>query len=183
MNKPSIAIGFLLLYFRGFSWAGCGGLEGQALKDCLGSESKMRQEYMAQERSAGQVIGHFLLKESGSKTARDNAEVDVFPAYEGQAVYIDFSVARSGSNERLGLVTPAVQKDSDTVGFAFIDQWGNKGEGTFRVRGSEAELRLRLIKKSESAKRGAALYGAYHLSRENDNWKSDRHPWSLGRPK
>jgi hypothetical protein len=110
-----------------------------------------------------------------------SVEVDVFPAYEGQAMYIDFAVTENSPEATLGAVSPAYGVNKRQFSFSFVDGWGNHGRGTFSRQGNRFVLRLDLVQKRESGAKGTELYGNYDLLKKESMGRPDRHSWSLGK--
>ncbi len=125
----------------------------------------------------GYYVGKIDRPEGGSELV----EVDVFPAYEGQAMFIDLMVTRNPPGRVLGAVSAATNVNQKQFAFSFTDGWGNRGRGTFSRDREKFVLHLELVKKSSSGATVANLYGDYELLKKETKGKSDRHPWSLGR--
>jgi hypothetical protein len=124
--------------------------------------------------------GHYVTK-AGQGVGVDEAEVDLFPAYEGQAVYVDFMVAQNPPGRILGAVGPAYAMSRKKFSFSFKDNWGNEGRGTFSRHGEEYVLHLAITRESPSGPAVTDLYKDYRLYKKERKGRSDRHPWSLGK--
>ena len=107
-------------------------------------------------------------------------EVDIFQAYEGQALYIDFAVRRPSAEAVLGAVSGA--RDMTQNQFKFVFTGGNRqrGRGTFTRKGGSAILHLEPTG-NPAASTSRDLFGDYELVRKEPKGRTDRHPWSLGR--
>jgi hypothetical protein len=108
------------------------------------------------------------------------AEVDVFAAYEGQALYIDFKI-----DGRDGVILGAVASGQDLTTkqfrFSFTDNTGQRGSGTLSRSGDGVVLRLTRADKMPASAPSDSLYKEYTLERKEAKGQTNRHPWSMGR--
>jgi len=125
--------------------------------------------------------GYYVSNVDRSGGIRELVEVDVFPAYEGQAAFIDFMVTRKPPGRIVGAVSAAANMNPNRFTFAFTDGWGNNGRGTLSRDREKFLLHLEVVKKSPSGASVRNLYGDYELTKKEAKGRSDRHPWSLGR--
>ena len=125
--------------------------------------------------------GYYVDKVEQGEGVSELADVDVFPAYEGQAMYIDFMIAWNPPERILGAVSAAYSINKKQFSFSFADGSGNQGQGTFSRHGEKFVLHLEIVQKSSSGAMISNLYGDYDLVKKETKGRSDRHPWSLGR--
>jgi hypothetical protein len=125
--------------------------------------------------------GHYVSADA-SKPPDTSVEVDVFSAYEGQALFVDFMVRRTSAGTVAGAVSPATNVGRKQFTFAFTDSEGRRGTGTFSRRGSVFTLRLDPAGPGGAAERGWP-FGTYEVTRKETAGRSDRHPWSLTKPR
>lgn len=135
------------------------------------------------ESFAGTLVsswqGYYVSRVDRTEGASVLVEVDVFPAYEGQAMFIDFMVTRKQPGQTLGAVSAATNMNQKQFTFSFTDALGNKGRGIFSRRGKKYVLHLEPVQKGSPAAKVSNLYGDHNLEKKSAKARPDRHPWSL----
>ena len=126
--------------------------------------------------------GYFVTSVDESAPRDVSVEVDIFSAYEGQGMFIDFMIKRRVPEKILGGVSPATDVSREQFTFSFIDNDGNRGRGTFSRKGTRFAIRLERAGTYQANGPSTDLYGDYELVRQDTTGRSDRHPWSLKKP-
>ena len=126
--------------------------------------------------------GYFVSSVDESAPRDVFVEVDIFSAYEGQGMFIDFMIKRRVPERIVGAVSAATNVSRGQFTFAFTDSDGNRGRGTFSRKGTRFAVHLEPAGKSAANARSTDLYGNYELVRQDTTGRSDRHPWSLRKP-
>jgi hypothetical protein len=126
----------------------------------------------------GAWVGYFV----GGSGPVAFIEVDIFPAYEGQAFFIDFMLKQAAGDRTVGAVASVTNATDRQFAFEFTDNEGNAGRGTFSRVGDRYTINLRSIGARSLETRAPDLYGDYVLTRRAAVGRSDRHPWSWKTP-
>ena len=124
--------------------------------------------------------GHYVSSPGRGGGPGATAEADVFAAYEGQAIYIDFKI-EGRDNVILGAVAGGQGLTAKQFTFSFTDNTGKRGSGTLARSANGVVLRLTRADNRPASGPADSLYGEYFLERKEAKGRTDRHPWSLGR--
>jgi hypothetical protein len=124
--------------------------------------------------------GYYVGKADSTAAANAAIEVDIFPAYEGQALYIDFKVTLEVGGEPFGAVAAATDATTHQFGFTYTELSGRRGTGTVSRQDDKLVVQLHRSKHPVTEAMGD-WSRTFILRRQSDKARTNRHSWSLGR--
>lgn len=131
MPRIAVALAGLSLLLASRAWAGCGGLNGETLKDCQAAESSMIQQYHQQKTAADAVLLHFV---SGKKTFTITAGEAGWSFGEGYRVESACAaLKRDGTFVEKHATFACKQGHADGKAVLLDDEGKKRREETYRV--------------------------------------------------